>query len=80
MVENEDVKCNIYLRAIKSSYIKKQIFSYLNEKLNLEIIIYNKELQKICLIGIEDYIKKSGKYKIGGKNGKGKEYIINTNI
>jgi len=80
MVENEVVKCKIDLRAIKSSYIQKQIFSFLNEKQNLKMIIYNKKLQKLCLVGIEDYKKKSGKYKIGGKNGKGKEYIINTNI
>ena len=33
------------------------------------MIKYNKELQKLCLIGIEDYKNKSGIYKIGGKNG-----------
>jgi len=43
------------------------------------MIIYNKELKKILLIGNEDYKKISGIYKIGEKNGKGKEYIINTN-
>ena len=78
MVENEDIKSKIDLREIKSSYIKNIIISFLNEKQKLEIIKYSKELQKICLIGIEDYKKKSGKYKIGGKNGKGKEYTINT--
>jgi len=34
MVENEDAKFKIDLRAIKSSYIKKNIFSFLNEKEN----------------------------------------------
>ena len=29
---------------------------------------------------IEDYKKTSGKYKIAEKNGKGEEYILNTNI
>ena len=80
MAENIDIKSKIDLRAIKSSYIKKGIFSFLNEKQILKMIIYSKELQKICLIDIEDYKKNSGKYKIGGKNGKGEEYIINTNI
>ena len=80
MAEIEDIKSKIDLRAIKSSYINKRIFSFLNEKQNLKMIIYSKELQKICLIDIEDYKKISGKYKIGGKNGKGKEFIINTNI
>ena len=74
MMENEDVKCKIDLKAIKSTYIIKEIFSFLNEKQNLKTIIYNKELQKICSIGIEDYKRKSGKYKIGGRNGKGKVY------
>ena len=80
MAENEDVKSKIDLREIKSSYIKKIIFSFLNKKHKLKMIVYNKELQKLCLIGIEDYKNKSGIYKIGGKNGKGKEYFINTNI
>ena len=58
MEENIDIKSKIDLRAIKSSYIKKGIFSFLNEKQILKMIIYSKELQKICLIGIEDYKKK----------------------
>ena len=58
MVENEDIKSKIDLRVIKSSYIKKQIFSFLNEEQNLKMIIYNKELQKLCSIGIEDIKKK----------------------
>ena len=44
------------------------------------MIIYNKEIQRKCLIDIEDYKKISGKYKKGEKNGNGREYIINTNI
>ena len=49
MVENEDIKSKIDLREIKSSYIKKIIISFLNEKQKLEIIKYNKELQKISI-------------------------------
>ena len=58
MEQIEDIKSRIDLKAIKSSYIKKRIFSFLNEKQNLKMIIYSKELQKICSIGIEDYKKK----------------------
>ena len=58
MEQIEDIKSRIDLKAIKSSYIKKGIFSFLNEKQILKMIIYSKELQKICLIGIGDYKKK----------------------
>ena len=44
------------------------------------MIMYNKELQNMFNVSIENYKKLSGKYKIGGKNGNGREYIINTNI
>ena len=44
------------------------------------MILYSKELKKMFLIDINDYKKKCEKYKIVGKDGKGKEYIINTNI
>ena len=39
---------------------------------------YNKELQKLLNININDYQNMSGKHKIGGKNGIGKEYILHT--
>jgi len=38
------------------------------------MIIYNKELQKICLVNIEDNKNISLKYRMGERNGKGKEY------
>ena len=44
------------------------------------MIMYNKELQKNYIIDIENYKKISGKFKIGEKNGKGREYIINTDL
>ena len=65
---------------IKSSYIIKEVFSFLKEKNKLNIIIYNRELQKIIGVDIEDYKKIDGKYKTGLKNGKGKEYLLNTKI
>ena len=68
------------LRDIKSSYIIRGIFSFLNKRQYLDMIIENKELQKKVLVDINDYKLMSGKYKIGEKNGKGREYILNTNI
>ena len=44
------------------------------------MIIYNKKLQNKIGINFDDYKKESRKLKIGEKNGKGKEYILNTNI
>ena len=44
------------------------------------MIIYNKQLQKIFDVDIEPYKIISGKYKIGDKNGKGKEYLLKTNV
>ena len=70
----------INIEDIKSSYIKKEIFSLLNQKKILSMIIYNKKLQKLFVVDIEDYKKISGKYKEGEKNGKGKEYDLKTNI
>ena len=52
MAKLEDIKSNINLRDIKSSYIIKGIFSYLYDKEKLNMVIYNKELQKILLIGL----------------------------
>ena len=80
MAEFEEIKYKINLRDIKSSYIINKIFLFLCEEQKLKMIVNNKEFQKICLVGIEDFKKESGKYKIGDKNGKGKEYIINKNI
>ena len=56
------------------SPILKIIFSFLNEKKKLNIIIYNKKIQKKLEISIKNYEKMSKRYKIGERNGKGKEY------
>ena len=42
-------------RNIKSEYNLETIFSFLEQKLKLNIIIYNKELQKIFRVNIQDY-------------------------
>ena len=78
MAEISD-KSKIILRDIKSFFIIKRIFSFLSENQKLNMIAYNKEFQNICSIDIGDYKRISGKYKIGSKNGKGKEYKIDTN-
>ena len=80
MDEFKDSKYKINIRDIKSSFIKQKIFSFLSEKQLLNMIKYNKELQNIYSIDIERFKKVSGKYKIGEKNGKGSEYLIDTNI
>ena len=68
------------LEVIKSLYIIKHIFSFLNKKQKLNMLIYNKQLQKKFEVNIRDYKRLSGKYKINGKNGKGSEYISNKDI
>ena len=80
MAEFKEIESKINFRDIKSSYNIERVFSFLKNKEKLDMIKYNKELKKICSIDIEDYKKVSGKYKIGKKNGKGRENIIGTNI
>ena len=77
--ENIEPKKKIYIGDIKSTYILKDIFSYLNKKQKLNLIMYNKQLQERLSVDIEDYKEVSGKYKIAEKNGKGREYELNTN-
>ena len=67
-----NIKSNINIIDINSSFIIKNIFSFLPEKQKLNMIIYNKLFQNIVLVDIKNYKKISGKYKIGKKNGKGK--------
>ena len=79
MVEIEEIKSITNIRYIKSIYILKGVLSYLKEKQKLDIIIYNQKLQKFLSVDFEYYKKTSGKYKIGEKNGNGKEFKLNTN-
>ena len=80
MNEIQNIKSEINIEKIKSLYILKDIFSFLSEKHKLEIIIYNKNLQKKLDINNEDYKRKRWKYREGERNGKGKEYYISNNI
>jgi len=46
------------IEKISSSYILKEIFSFLKITQIIDIIIYNKKLHEDLGIGIEDYKKK----------------------
>ena len=68
------------IESIKSLYIIKNLFSFLYEKQKLKLIAYNKHIQNMLGIDINHYKKISRRYKIGKKNGFGKEYNLNKNI
>ena len=66
--------------SIKAILNIKNILSHLPIIKKLKLIIYNKQLQNKLGIDIDLYKKTSGRYKIGKKDGLGKEYILNTEI
>ncbi len=66
---------------IKSSYFMKFLFSFIVDETKLKIIKYNKSLQKILDININNYKNLSGKYTKMNQNGKGKNYnVCNDNL
>ena len=77
---NNKIGNNIYyghkniLKNIKSIFFTRIIFSNLNERKKLDIMKYNKNLQKILNIKLIHYKFLSGKYIIYETKGKGKEY------
>ena len=81
MNEFQKIKTKINIeQSMASFYVLKDVFSFLGEKQKLNLIIYNKNLQKKFDINIKDYKRVSGIYIEGEKNGIGKEYKISTNI
>ena len=62
------------LKNVKSEYILKIFFSYVDEKQKLKIVKYNKSLQKDIDISLINYILFSDKCLILEENGKAKEY------
>ena len=62
------------LKKSKSSYFTQRIFSHINEKRKLQILKYNKALQKFMNINIINYVYYKGNYIIYDYNGLGKEY------
>ena len=83
MAESNELKklkeINLY-QSIKSFFNIKKIFLCLSNIKKLQLIIYNKKYQDKLGIDIESYKKQSGRYKIGNKNGLGKEFKLNTDI
>ena len=77
--ENFPQRINI-CNSVKSIYIVKNILSHLTIIKELKLIIYNKLIQEKLEINIAYYKLKSGRYKIGKKNGLGKEFKLNTEI
>ena len=78
IINRKDINAN--LDNVKSLYILKHIFLFLCKKSKYKMIIYNNKYKKIFQINIEDYKKLSGKYVIGERNGKGKEYTLDTKL
>ena len=78
--EGDKKKFKGNINIIKSIYITKKILSYLENNKKLELIKYNKQFSQNLGYTIDDYKKLCKRYVIYGKNGKGKEYIMNSNI
>ena len=75
--DNDDKFVNLK-KLIRSKYILNKILSFLDEKKKLIMIKYNKVFTKYLDITIEQYKKISGRLKIDGINGYGKEYNLET--
>ena len=54
----KDIKPLNLVEIVKSKYITKEIFSYLEQILKLKIINYNNKFQNILEINIENYKQK----------------------
>ena len=59
---------------IKTKYILEIIFSKLNDERKLLLVKYNNKIKNRLNIDLINYKFLSGKYIIGKRNGKGKEY------
>ena len=68
------------LEQIKSSFITKEIFAYISNERKLELIKYNKHMQKILDVNLLNYKIYSGKYLLIDKNGIGKEFDYEGNL
>ena len=76
---NKDGK-NLILK-IKSKYILAELFDFIQEKHKLKIISYNKEIQNVLNISLNNYRQISGRYIVLERNhGIGKEYLNDDNI
>ena len=71
-IQKQNVGTN--LKNIKSEYIIKILFFHFDEKIKLKIIKYDKNLQNIIDININNYKFFSRRYIEFEADGKGKEY------
>ena len=67
------------LKNVKSIYILKKIIYHLVKNIKLDLIKYNKALQRKMIINIEDYKNLSRIYRIIDKNGHGIEKRVGSN-
>ena len=72
--EYENIKSEKNIKSIAKYVLKNMLFPFLPEKQKLEIIIYNKDLQKKLDINIENYKRIARLFREGERNGKGEEY------
>ena len=79
-IEDKIDKSISLIKSVKSIYIIQRILLHLDEKKKLDILKYNKNIQKQIGIDIEYFKKISGKYKIKEKNGIEKVYALDTNL
>ncbi len=61
------------LNLFTSKYIRKQPFNFLDDKVKLKIVKYNKSLQNLLNLSLYDYMF-NGRYIIYETKTKGKEY------
>ena len=80
LVYRKKVPILYIINCIKSKYIFIHIFSYLETNKKLDIIKYNKQLQKFFGVGFENYKAISKRFFKGDTNGKGKEYSKELNL
>ena len=73
-VEIKEKEKILSAKNIKSPFIYKKILLNLNEKKRLNIIMYNKQYQKLFGINIQDYKNLCLRIVKGERNGKGEEY------
>ena len=80
MEENENKINLIKLLKAKSNFIFNTIFSFVYYKKKLNIVKYNKYWHIRLGLNLEDFKLISGRYIQGGRDGKGKEYLLDSNI
>jgi len=72
--DNATLKNKELLKDVKSKYIVDIFFSFINERIKLKIVKYNKHLQNIINIKLINYKFFSRRYIIYNKNGIAREY------